>query len=182
MYTEKKRRKEIEMENPKFTIFTGKDGQFYFRLVARNGEPILASEGYTSKSGCENGIASVKKNAVKDDQFRRLTASNGEYYFILVAENGEVIGKSETYKTEQGRDNGIEAVKSTAPISTVEGISKENGITQNHNEWKKEYGKTREEEIHRLKELEIENASLKKMYAELSLKYEALKEIVKKII
>jgi len=111
------------MENPKFTIFTGKDGQFYFRLVARNGEPILASEGYTNKSGCVNGINSVKKNAVKDDQFKRLIASNGEFYFNLVAENGEVIGKSETYKTKQGRDNGIEAVKSTAPSAPVEDIA-----------------------------------------------------------
>lgn len=108
------------MENPKFTIFNGKDGQFYFRLVARNGEPILASEGYTNKSGCENGINSVKENAVKDDQFKRLTASNGEFYFNLVAGNGEVIGKSETYETTQGRDNGIEAVKSTAPNAPVE--------------------------------------------------------------
>jgi uncharacterized protein YegP (UPF0339 family) len=89
-------------------------------LVARNGETILASEGYVNKSGCKNGIDSVKKNAVKDDQFKRLTASNGEFYFTLVAENGEVIGKSETYKTKQGRDNGIEAVKSTAPNAPVE--------------------------------------------------------------
>jgi len=170
------------MQNPKFTIFTGKDRQFYFRLVARNGEPILASEGYTAKSGCENGIESVKKNAVKDEQYKRLTASNGEYYFILVAVNGEVIGKSETYKTVPGRDNGIGAVKSTAPNAPVEGMNEENGITQSHNDWKKEYGKTREAEPHQLNELEIENVNLKKMYAELSLKYEALKEIVKKII
>jgi len=26
-----------------------KDGQYYFRLVAENGEPVLASEGYTTK-------------------------------------------------------------------------------------------------------------------------------------
>jgi len=108
------------MQNPKFKIFTGKDKQFYFRLTARNGEPILASEGYTAKSGCENGIASVKKNAVKDEQYKRLTASNGEFYFNLVAVNGEVIGKSETYKTKQGRDNGIEAVKSAAPDAPIE--------------------------------------------------------------
>ncbi len=111
------------MQNPKFKIFTGKDKQFYFRLTARNGEPILASEGYTSKSGCENGIASVKKNAVKDEQYKRLTASNGEFYFNLVAGNGEVIGKSETYKTKQGRENGIEAVKSAAPQAPIEDIS-----------------------------------------------------------
>jgi uncharacterized protein YegP (UPF0339 family) len=108
------------MENPKFTVFLGKDGQFYFRLVARNGEPILASEGYTNKWSCMNGINSVKKNAVKDEHFKRLIATNGEFYFTLVAENGEVIGKSETYKTQQGGNNGIEALKSTAPNAPVE--------------------------------------------------------------
>ncbi len=111
------------MQNPKFKIFTGKDKQFYFRLTAANGEPILASEGYTAKPGCENGIASVKKNAVKDEQYKRLEASNGEFYFNLVAGNGEVIGKSETYKTTQGRENGIEAVKSTAPGAPIEDAS-----------------------------------------------------------
>ena len=108
------------MENPKFTVFVGKEGQFYFRLVALNGEPILASEGYINKWGCMNGINSVKINAVKDEHFKRLIATNGEFFFTLVAENGEVIGKSETYKTQQGGDNGIEVVKSTAPNAPVE--------------------------------------------------------------
>ncbi len=34
------------MDNPKFRIFVGKDGQYYFHLKARNGEIILQSEGY----------------------------------------------------------------------------------------------------------------------------------------
>ena len=111
------------MQNPKFQIFTGKDGQFYFRLIARNGEPILASEGYTTKSSCKNGIASVKKNAKKDAQYKLLTASNGQFYFNLIAGNNQVIGKSETYKSKQGRDNGIKAVKSAAPKAPVEDAS-----------------------------------------------------------
>ena len=49
--------------NPKFEIYTDKAGEFRFRLKAKNGEPILASEGYKSKAGCKNGIESVKKNA-----------------------------------------------------------------------------------------------------------------------
>ena len=44
------------MENPKFQIFTGANEEFYFRLRARNGEIILASEGYKSKQGCQNGM------------------------------------------------------------------------------------------------------------------------------
>jgi uncharacterized protein YegP (UPF0339 family) len=49
---------------PKFEIYRDKAGEFRFRLKARNGEPILASEGYTAKAGCKNGIASVRKNVV----------------------------------------------------------------------------------------------------------------------
>ena len=49
--------------NPKFELYTDKAGQFRFRLKASNGENILASEGYSSKDACKNGIASVRKNA-----------------------------------------------------------------------------------------------------------------------
>jgi len=52
-----------EAKNPKFEIYTDKAGEFRFRLKARNGEPILASEGYTRKDSCLNGIESVRKNA-----------------------------------------------------------------------------------------------------------------------
>ncbi|MGN0688387.1 MAG: YegP family protein [Oscillospiraceae bacterium] len=52
-----------EQKHPKFEIYKDKAGEFRFRLKARNGEPILASEGYKAKASCENGIASVVKNA-----------------------------------------------------------------------------------------------------------------------
>ena len=53
--------------NPKFEIYLDKGGQFRFRLKASNGENILASEGYAAKSGCKNGIESVRKNAPDSD-------------------------------------------------------------------------------------------------------------------
>ena len=49
--------------NPKFEMFEDKAGEFRFRLKARNGEIIAASEGYKAKSSCKNGIDSVIKNA-----------------------------------------------------------------------------------------------------------------------
>ena len=51
------------LTNSKFQLYTDKAGQFRFRLTARNGQTIAISEGYTSKAACENGIASVQKNA-----------------------------------------------------------------------------------------------------------------------
>ena len=46
-----------------FTVFNGRDGQFYFNLRADNGEIIAASEAYASNQGAENGIDSVRRNA-----------------------------------------------------------------------------------------------------------------------
>ena len=51
------------MPEPQFEIYCDAAGKFRFRLRASNGEIIAASEAYESKSGCQNGIASVKKNA-----------------------------------------------------------------------------------------------------------------------
>lgn len=48
---------------PKFEIYTDKAGETRFRLKARNGQNIGASEGYKSMKSCKNGIASVVKNA-----------------------------------------------------------------------------------------------------------------------
>jgi len=111
------------MENPKFQIFTGKDNQFYFRLYAINGEIILGSEGYVSKSSCQNGINSVKENAPKDERYIRKIATDGQFYFVLIAANSEIIGISEMYTTERRRNDGIEAVKETAPDAPVEDIA-----------------------------------------------------------
>lgn len=52
---------------PKFEIYKDNAGEFRFRLKAKNGEPILASEGYKAKASCVNGIESVRKNAPEAD-------------------------------------------------------------------------------------------------------------------
>ena len=49
---------------PKFQVYLDKAGEYRFRLLARNGQNIAASEGYTRRTSCMNGIESVRKNAV----------------------------------------------------------------------------------------------------------------------
>lgn len=53
------------MVEPQFEIYKDTAEEYRFRLRAPNGEIIAHSEGYKSKDGCKNGIASVKKNAPK---------------------------------------------------------------------------------------------------------------------
>ena len=96
--------------------------QYYFRLKAQNGEIILSSEGYTSKQNAQQGMLSVKKNAVVDAHYEsRDRLSN--YTFHLKAANGEIIGRSENYTTAAARQTGMAAVKKNAPIAGVEDLA-----------------------------------------------------------
>lgn len=103
----------------KFEITTRKNGEIQFNLKAGNGQVILASEGYSSKANCLNGIESVRKNSADDSKFDRKTSSNGKPYFNLKASNGQIIGTSEMYESVSSRDNGIESVKKNAPDAEI---------------------------------------------------------------
>ncbi|MCD7756508.1 MAG: YegP family protein [Firmicutes bacterium] len=52
-----------QIANPKFQLFQDRAGQFRFRLKARNGQVIAASEGYRTKAGALSGMESVRANA-----------------------------------------------------------------------------------------------------------------------
>jgi uncharacterized protein YegP (UPF0339 family) len=105
----------------KFELKKSKDNQFYFSLMADNGQSILKSEMYKTKAACLNGIESVKKNSTEDKRFDQKTAKNGKFHFNLKARNGQIIGTSEMYEAEAGCKNGIASVmKNAAGASTVE--------------------------------------------------------------
>lgn len=52
-----------DVKNPKYEIYLDKAEKFRFRLKANNGEIILVSDAYSSKSSCKNGITSIQKHA-----------------------------------------------------------------------------------------------------------------------
>lgn len=105
---------------PRFELYTGKNGEFYFRLRSKgNGENILGSEGYAARSGAQNGIESVRKNSQDESRFERKEAANGKFYFVLKAGNSQVIGQSQMYASKSGMDGGIKAVMRDAPDAPV---------------------------------------------------------------
>ena len=104
----------------KFEIKKDKAGKFRFNLKAGNGQVILSSEAYNSKSACDNGIESVRKNSADDGRFERKTAKNGKAYFNLKAANGQVIGASQMYASNSSMENGIASVKNNAPDASVD--------------------------------------------------------------
>ncbi len=72
---------EEKVVNPKFEVYLDKAGEYRFRLKARNGEIIAASEGYKEKRSCLNGIESVRKNSATseiEDQTDKAKNISGE--------------------------------------------------------------------------------------------------------
>ena len=65
-------------------------------------------------------------------------------------------------------------------LKVTEICRKHNIADQTFYSWKKRYGGMQVDELKRLKELEYENARLKKMYANLSLEHDAVKDLLEK--
>ena len=103
----------------KFVSTLRKNGEFQFNLKATNGQVILTSEGYTTKSACMNGIESVRKNCKTEARFDKKVASNGKPFFNLKASNGQVIGSSQMYASERTMKAGIASVMKNAPDAPV---------------------------------------------------------------
>ena len=103
----------------KFEVSVRKNGEFQFNLKATNGQVILTSEGYTTKSACLNGVESVKKNAGDINRYEKKVAKNGKPFFNLKASNGQVIGASQMYASERTMKAGIASVMKNAPEAEV---------------------------------------------------------------
>ena len=104
----------------KFEVYKDTAGEVRFRLMAANGEAVLASQGYASKANALNGIESVRANAGDLDQYEKSTTDTGKLRFALKAKNHEVIGQSQNYESASGRNNGIEAVGRAVDGAEVE--------------------------------------------------------------
>ncbi len=104
----------------KFELYKDKAGEFRFRLKAGNGENILSGEGYKDKSGAENGIASVRKNAGDKSRFEVKESTSGKPYFVLKAANHQVIGQSQMYESTASAENGIASVMKNAPDAAID--------------------------------------------------------------
>jgi len=102
-----------------FEIFMDKAGEYRFRLKASNGQVVLTSEGYSSKSSAKNGVESVQKNCEDPSCFVSATAESGKFRFNMRAKNNQVIGISQLYESAAARDNGIEAVGRAAKDAVI---------------------------------------------------------------
>jgi uncharacterized protein YegP (UPF0339 family) len=131
----------------KYQVYRDIAGKYRFRLRAKNNKIVAVSEAYENKSGCMNGVKSVKKNCnahIQDNKVDMDKLSNPKYEifadiaskfrFNLKAANGEIVAASEAYETRQGVLHGIEAVQNSCDATiedlTVDQETKEQKIAE----------------------------------------------------
>jgi hypothetical protein len=99
----------------RFDVIEGADGRYYFDLHAGNDQIVLQSQGYDTKAAALNGTFSVEDNGLAAASYHIAQATDGGYYFDLVASNGQVIGTSEVYSSLYDAQRGRDAVIALLP-------------------------------------------------------------------
>lgn len=106
-----------------YEIKATSDGKFMFNLKAANNQVILTSQVYEQKQSALTGIESVQTNGSDAKNFEHLVSVAGEPYFVLKAQNGEIIGNSQMYSSLSAAQAGVASVQANSgskEIVTVE--------------------------------------------------------------
>ena len=98
-----------------FQIYKDKAGKHRFRLKAKNGENIISSQAYASRTTCMKGIKSVAKHSADNSNFKSKENKAGKWNFNLVAANNRVIASSQSYADKSSMNKGIKSVMTNAP-------------------------------------------------------------------
>jgi uncharacterized protein YegP (UPF0339 family) len=98
-----------------FEIKEAARGKYMFNLKSANDQVILTSQTYDSKESVKVGIASVRKNSALDERYEAKTGGDGRPYFVLIAANRQVIGRSQMYSSPEAMRKGIASVKRNSP-------------------------------------------------------------------
>ncbi len=107
----------------KFELKKGKSGKFSFNLKSANGKVVLTSQTYKSKAAAKNGIKAVCTNCSKKANFEQKVTKAGKPYFVLLASNKQVVGKSQSYASRASMLKGIASVKKNAPKAAIRDLS-----------------------------------------------------------
>ncbi len=94
----------------RFQTLVGADHQTYFHLRGKNGEVMLASEGYVNAAGAVRATDSVRENGKIAARYEVLQASDGQWFFHLKAGNGEIIGHGETYASKSNAQRAVDTL------------------------------------------------------------------------
>jgi len=108
-----------------FDLTSNDAGHYSFNLRAGNHEVILTSQVYKSKTAALAGIEAVRESSALVDRFERRFAKDDSPYFVLLAGNGQIVGRSERYGSAAAMETGIRSVIANGASTFVRGLDTE---------------------------------------------------------
>jgi uncharacterized protein len=91
-----------------FDLYRSSDNQYRFRLNAGNGNILLQSEGYTTRTNAINGVLSVMSNGVDPNQYEVAVSKNNKHFLRLrSAANGQIIGFTQLYSSKSSAQRAV---------------------------------------------------------------------------
>ena len=107
----------------KYVIEQTSNENYWFVLINENGQGMLTSRLYKSKTKAINGIISAQINSSNYDCIKKNISHDGFFYFTLHTSEGLIIGASKSYKTPWDCDDGIQSMKGCSHTTVVEDMT-----------------------------------------------------------
>ncbi len=95
------------------TLQTKDSANYQFEILSATGGVLMKSVCFNTKDSANKTIKDLPKLIAIQSNFERRTENNGQFVFCLKNENGSLIGKSGSYSSEVGMENGINNLKQT---------------------------------------------------------------------
>ena len=92
---------------------------FYYVMRTIDGKILATSENYTTKDGCRNGIATLKRNLQSGEGFRIDEDKNNNFSFKITAQGGRIICVGESYKEYDEAMASYKALKKCADMADI---------------------------------------------------------------
>lgn len=103
----------------RFEIFKRNNGRFYYRVIADTGHNILSSDGYETKSDCENAIDKAKEKIARKSELLIEKKDPEAWKFIIKGESDWPVGYSMDFHSEKQCNNWIKLMQEHLPDSKV---------------------------------------------------------------
>lgn len=92
---------------------------FYYIMRTVDGKILATSENYTTKEGCRNGIATLKRNLQSGEGFRIDEDKNNNFSFKITATGGRIVCVGESYKEYNEAMASYKALKKCADMADI---------------------------------------------------------------
>jgi uncharacterized protein len=105
-----------------YQLIEGHSGGFMFSLRAGNHETVLESRVFWSRQAAMDAVQTLRDCAQEPENYVKLEAPDGAYYFELRDTQGKTLGRGASRKTRSALNAGIASVQRNAPAESFRGL------------------------------------------------------------